>query len=50
MPYVVQEGQDLFDIAVKWGVSAADVKALNNLQSDTLTPGQTILIPSPKAD
>ena len=49
-PYVVQEGQDLFDISVKWGVSAADVKALNNLQSDTLTPGQTILIPPPKAE
>lgn len=49
-PYVVQEGQDLFDISVKWGVSAADVKALNNLDSDKLTPGQTILIPPPKAE
>ena len=49
-PYVVQEGQDLFDIAVKWGVSVEDIKKVNNLQSDTLTSGQTILIPSPKAD
>ena len=49
-PYVVQEGQDLFDISVKWGVSAIDVKKLNNLQSDTLVPGQTILIPPPKAE
>ena len=49
-PYVVQEGQDLFDISVKWGVSAIDVKKLNNLESDTLVPGQTILIPPPKAE
>ena len=49
-PYVVQEGQDLFDIAVKWGVSASDIKTLNNLQSDTLAAGQTILIPPPKAE
>ena len=48
-PYVVQEGQDLFDIAVRWGVSASDIKELNNLKSDTLSPGQTILIPPPKA-
>ncbi len=49
-PYVVQEGQDLFDISVKWGVSAADIKAFNKLDSDKVVPGQTILIPPPKAD
>ena len=49
-PFVVQEGQDLFDISVKWGVSAADIKAFNNLDSDKVVPGQTILIPPPKAD
>ena len=49
-PYVVQEGQDLFDIAVRWGVSASDIKEFNNLKSDTVTPGQTILIPPPKAE
>lgn len=49
-PYVVQEGQDLFDISVKWGVSAADVKAFNHLDSDKVVPGQTIMIPPPKAE
>lgn len=49
-PYVVQEGQDLFDISVQWGVSAADVKAFNHLDSDKVVPGQTIMIPPPKAD
>ena len=49
-PYVVQEGQDLFDISVKWGVSAAEIKSFNHLDSDKVVPGQTILIPPPKAD
>ena len=44
-PYVVKEGQDLFDISVQWGVSSTEIKKLNKLESDTLTPGQTILIP-----
>ena len=48
--YVVQEGQDLFDISVQWGVSAADIKKLNNLDSDTLTPGRTILIPQAQTE
>ncbi len=49
-PYVVQEGQDLFDISVKWGVSAAEIKSFNHLSSDKVVPGQTILIPQPKVD
>ena len=50
MPYVVEEGQDLFDIAIKWGVTPNDIKALNNMSSDTVTPGQTLLIPVPRAE
>ncbi len=49
-PYIVQEGQDLFDISVKWGVSASEIKALNNLTSDDVTPGQTLMIPAPRAE
>ncbi len=49
-PYVVQDGQDLFDISVKWGVSAAEIKSFNHLDSDKVVPGQTILIPPPKVD
>ena len=45
-PYVVQEGQDLFDISVQWGVSASAIKAFNNMSSDTVVPGQTIMIPT----
>ena len=49
-PYVVQKGEDLFDIALRWGVSALDLKKFNNLESDTLVDGQTILIPPPRAE
>lgn len=47
---VVQENQDLFDIAVKWGVSVAAIKALNNMDSDKVVPGQSLKIPSPGAN
>ena len=40
----------LFDISVKWGVSATEIKALNNLTSDDVTPGQTLMIPAPRAE
>ena len=48
-PYTVQEGQDLFDIAVRWSVSADAIKKLNGLTSDEIHPGQTLLIPSQQA-
>lgn len=47
--YTVQEGQDLFDIAVKWSVSADAIKQLNNLTSDEVHAGQTLLIPIQQA-
>ncbi len=49
-PYIVQEGQDLYDISVQWGVSSSEIKALNNLKSDAVSPGQTLLIPAPRAE
>ncbi len=49
-PYIVQEGEDLFDIAVKWSVSSSAIKALNNMTSDTVVPGQTIMIPAQGAN
>jgi LysM repeat protein len=45
-PYIVQEGEDLYDVAVRWGVSTADLKKLNNLESDKLSPGQSLTIPA----
>ena len=44
-PHVVQQGQDLFDISVQWGVSSSAIKAFNNMTSDVVVPGQTIMIP-----
>ncbi|MDY0254260.1 MAG: LysM peptidoglycan-binding domain-containing protein [Tenuifilaceae bacterium] len=45
----VQRGDTLWDIAKQYpGVSAADLKRINNLSSDRLVPGQTLKI-KPKA-
>lgn len=44
-PYVVADGEDLYDIAVRWGVSTAELKRANNLEADKVTPGQSIIIP-----
>lgn len=44
-PYVVAEGEDLLDIAVRWGVSSQLLKSVNNLPNDNVVPGQTLIIP-----
>jgi len=45
--YVVQEGDDMTGVSIRWGVSAADIRELNNLgDSDQLTPGQIIKLPA----
>ena len=49
-PYTVQDGEDLLDIAVKWGVSIAALKDLNKLSSDKVESGQVLMIPAPSAD
>lgn len=46
MPYVVEEGQDLYDISVKWSVPITEIKTLNKMTSDEVTPGQTLYIPT----
>ena len=46
----MQNDEELFDISVKWGVSIADIKTFNKLDSDKVVTGQTILIPPPQAD
>ena len=47
MPYVVQEGDDITGIAIRWGVSTAVIRALNNLgENDQLVPGQIIKLPA----
>ena len=44
--YVVQEGDDMTGVSIRWGVSAAEIRELNNLaDGDQLVPGQIIKLP-----
>ena len=45
--YVVQEGDDITGVSIRWGVSAAEIRELNNLaDGDQLVPGQIIKLPA----
>jgi LysM repeat protein len=45
--YVVQEGDDMTGVSIRWGVSAAAIRELNNLgDNDQLRPGQIIKLPA----
>ena len=45
--YTIQKGDTLWDIAQKHnGLSVWKIKALNNMESDNLKPGTTILLPT----
>lgn len=45
--YVVKEGDDMTGVSIRWGVSAADIRELNNLaEGDQLVPGQVIKLPA----
>ena len=45
--YMVQEGDDLTDVSIRFGVSAAAVRELNNLgESDKLVAGQILKLPA----
>ena len=45
--YVVQEGDDMTGVSIRWGVSAAAIRELNNLPDDAqLTPGQILKLPA----
>ena len=43
--YTVQKGDTLYGIANKYGISVDELKAANNLSSNTLTIGKVLLIP-----
>ena len=45
--YVVQEGDDMTGVSIRWGVSAAQIRELNTLaEGDRLVPGQIIKLPA----
>lgn len=44
--YQVQKGDTLYSISRKLGVTVADLRRANSLNTDTLTPGQLLVIPS----
>ena len=43
--YVVKEGEDLYGVAIRWGVSPGDLKMLNNLITPNLKAGQILKLP-----
>lgn len=43
--YVVKRGDTLYSIANSYGISVNELKRLNNLLSDVLSVGQTLLVP-----
>ena len=45
--YVVQEGDDMTGVSIRFCVSASAIRELNNLSDDAqLTPGQIIKLPA----
>jgi lipoprotein NlpD len=47
--HVVKRGDNLFDIAKKYGVSVGSIKRKNGLKGSIITPGQRISIPSKRS-
>lgn len=43
--YTVKEGEDLYAVAIRWNVTASELKTINNLTSTELQPGQVLKIP-----
>lgn len=43
--HTVREGEDLYAIAIRWGVSPTELKNLNGLTSNEVKPGQVLKIP-----
>lgn len=43
--HTVQEGEDLYAVAIRWGVSPTEIKNLNNLTGSQLKAGAVLKIP-----
>ncbi len=46
--YIVQEGDSLWKISRRFGVDIETLKAVNRLETEFLSPGRTLKIPTPK--
>ncbi len=44
--YIVKTGDNLFNIASRYGISVVELRDINNLSSDTLFVGQQLLVPT----
>ena len=44
--HTVKAGEDLYTVAVRWGVSPSDLRALNKLTSPDLQEGMVLIIPA----
>lgn len=44
--YVVKPNDDLYSVAIKWSITASQLKEINNLVDETLTPGQELKVPA----
>ncbi len=43
--YTVREGEDVYSVAIRWGVGPAELKAINGLTGTELKAGQVLKIP-----
>ena len=44
--YTVKQNDDLYSVAIKWSITASQLKEINNLVDETLTPGQVLKVPA----
>jgi LysM repeat protein len=43
--YTVKENEDVYSVAIKWGIAPTELRQINNLTSSELTPGQVLRVP-----
>ncbi len=45
--HTVQPGEDVFSVAIRWGVTPVEVRELNKIEGNVLKPGTELKIPPP---